>query len=113
MWEKAGQNGLLGVNVNEEHGGIGGDVLSTAITWEEQYVFVEIHESLIENGKKIYEKFIIIIYIYALSIKIPMKLQIYTNTCISMKQFFFLFFKVLKKNAIQNASVVEIFGSIQ
>lgn len=36
VWEKAGQNGLLGVNVNEEHGGIGGDVLSTAITWEEQ-----------------------------------------------------------------------------
>lgn len=49
MWEKAGQNGLLGVNVNEEHGGIGGDVLSTAITWEEQYVFEEIHESPIEN----------------------------------------------------------------
>lgn len=49
MWEKAGQNGLLGVNVNEEHGGIGGDVLSTAITWEEQYVFVEIHKSFIEN----------------------------------------------------------------
>lgn len=113
MWEKAGQNGLLGVNVNEEHGGIGGDVLSTAITWEEQYVFVEIHKSFIENGKFFYEKFMIIIYIYALSIKIPMKLQIYTNTCISMKQFFFLFFKVLKKNAIQNASVVEIFGSIQ
>ena len=38
MWEKAGQNGLLGVNIKEEHSGIGGDVLSTAITWEEQCV---------------------------------------------------------------------------
>ncbi|XP_048728474.1 long-chain specific acyl-CoA dehydrogenase, mitochondrial-like isoform X2 [Ostrea edulis] len=36
VWEKAGQNGLLGVNTKEELGGIGGDVLSTAITWEEQ-----------------------------------------------------------------------------
>lgn len=36
VWEKAGEQGLLGVNCPEEHGGIGGDVLSTAITWEEQ-----------------------------------------------------------------------------
>ncbi|KAL5010255.1 hypothetical protein ScPMuIL_012560 [Solemya velum] len=35
-WEKAGTQGLLGVNTPEEVGGIGGDVLSTAITWEEQ-----------------------------------------------------------------------------
>lgn len=70
MWEKAGQNGLLGVNVNEEHGGIGGDVLSTAITWEEQYVFLEIHKSFIENVKFFMKEFMIIIYIYALSIKV-------------------------------------------
>ena len=36
VWEKAGANGLLGVNTPEKFGGIGGDVLSTAITWEEQ-----------------------------------------------------------------------------
>ncbi|KAK3106203.1 hypothetical protein FSP39_015037 [Pinctada imbricata] len=36
VWEKAGANGLLGVNTPAEMGGIGGDVLSTAITWEEQ-----------------------------------------------------------------------------
>ncbi|XP_030066700.1 long-chain specific acyl-CoA dehydrogenase, mitochondrial [Microcaecilia unicolor] len=36
VWEKAGQQGLLGVNTCEEHGGIGGDLLSTAVTWEEQ-----------------------------------------------------------------------------
>ncbi|XP_060594603.1 long-chain specific acyl-CoA dehydrogenase, mitochondrial-like [Ruditapes philippinarum] len=36
VWEKAGEHGLLGVNTPAELGGIGGDVLSTAITWEEQ-----------------------------------------------------------------------------
>lgn len=36
VWEKAGKQGLLGVNTAAELGGIGGDVLSTAITWEEQ-----------------------------------------------------------------------------
>ncbi|KAL4228582.1 hypothetical protein ACF0H5_011632 [Mactra antiquata] len=36
VWKAAGKNGLLGVNTPAEHGGIGGDVLSTAITWEEQ-----------------------------------------------------------------------------
>ncbi|XP_045207279.2 long-chain specific acyl-CoA dehydrogenase, mitochondrial-like [Mercenaria mercenaria] len=36
VWEKAGENGLLGVNTPAEIGGIGGDVLSTAVTWEEQ-----------------------------------------------------------------------------
>ncbi|CAG5934509.1 unnamed protein product, partial [Menidia menidia] len=35
-WEKAGEQGLLGVMIPEEHGGIGGDLYSTAITWEEQ-----------------------------------------------------------------------------
>ncbi|KAK1165940.1 long-chain specific acyl-CoA dehydrogenase, mitochondrial [Acipenser oxyrinchus oxyrinchus] len=36
LWEKAGQNGLLGVNIQEERGGIGGDLLSAAVVWEEQ-----------------------------------------------------------------------------
>ncbi|KAL3835770.1 hypothetical protein ACJMK2_021251 [Sinanodonta woodiana] len=36
VWEKAGAQGLLGVNTPAEFGGIGGDKLSTAITWEEQ-----------------------------------------------------------------------------
>nr|XP_033800145.1 long-chain specific acyl-CoA dehydrogenase, mitochondrial isoform X2 [Geotrypetes seraphini]XP_033800146.1 long-chain specific acyl-CoA dehydrogenase, mitochondrial isoform X2 [Geotrypetes seraphini]XP_033800147.1 long-chain specific acyl-CoA dehydrogenase, mitochondrial isoform X2 [Geotrypetes seraphini]XP_033800148.1 long-chain specific acyl-CoA dehydrogenase, mitochondrial isoform X2 [Geotrypetes seraphini] len=36
IWEKAGQQGLLGVNTREEHGGIGGDLLSAAVVWEEQ-----------------------------------------------------------------------------
>lgn len=36
VWEKAAQQGLLGVNTPEEHGGLGGDVLSAAIIWEEQ-----------------------------------------------------------------------------
>ena len=38
VWEKAGEQGILGVTTPAEQGGIGGDVLSTAITWEEQYV---------------------------------------------------------------------------
>uniref|UniRef100_A0A8I6GMH0 Long-chain specific acyl-CoA dehydrogenase, mitochondrial n=1 Tax=Rattus norvegicus TaxID=10116 RepID=A0A8I6GMH0_RAT len=36
LWEKAGKQGLLGINIAEKHGGIGGDLLSTAVTWEEQ-----------------------------------------------------------------------------
>ncbi|NP_957475.1 long-chain specific acyl-CoA dehydrogenase, mitochondrial [Danio rerio] len=36
VWEKAGEHGLLGVYTPEEHGGIGGDLLSAAIVWEEQ-----------------------------------------------------------------------------
>uniref|UniRef100_A0A670IDI5 Long-chain specific acyl-CoA dehydrogenase, mitochondrial n=1 Tax=Podarcis muralis TaxID=64176 RepID=A0A670IDI5_PODMU len=36
IWEKAGQQGLLGVNISEEHGGIGGDLFSAAVVWEEQ-----------------------------------------------------------------------------
>ncbi|XP_061156216.1 long-chain specific acyl-CoA dehydrogenase, mitochondrial [Syngnathus typhle] len=36
VWEKAGEQGLLGVMTPEECGGIGGDLLSTAVTWEEQ-----------------------------------------------------------------------------
>ncbi|XP_025297423.3 long-chain specific acyl-CoA dehydrogenase, mitochondrial [Canis lupus familiaris] len=36
LWEKAGKVGLLGVNIAEHHGGIGGDLYSTAIIWEEQ-----------------------------------------------------------------------------
>ncbi|KAM3852699.1 long-chain specific acyl-CoA dehydrogenase, mitochondrial isoform 3-T3 [Vipera latastei] len=36
LWEKAGQQGLLGINISEENGGIGGDLFSSAIVWEEQ-----------------------------------------------------------------------------
>lgn len=36
LWEKAGQQGLLGVAIAEKHGGIGGDILSSAVVWEEQ-----------------------------------------------------------------------------
>ncbi|XP_023382833.1 long-chain specific acyl-CoA dehydrogenase, mitochondrial isoform X6 [Pteropus vampyrus] len=35
LWEKAGKQGLLGVNIAERHGGIGGDLYSAAIVWEE------------------------------------------------------------------------------
>ncbi|XP_003978370.1 long-chain specific acyl-CoA dehydrogenase, mitochondrial [Takifugu rubripes] len=35
-WEKAGSHGLLGILIPEEHGGLGGDVFSAAVTWEEQ-----------------------------------------------------------------------------
>ncbi|KAK2857040.1 hypothetical protein Q5P01_005775 [Channa striata] len=31
VWEKAGEQGLLGVLIPEEHGGVGGDVLSSAM----------------------------------------------------------------------------------
>ncbi|XP_060075079.1 long-chain specific acyl-CoA dehydrogenase, mitochondrial-like [Ylistrum balloti] len=36
VWAKAGETGILGVNTSDKFGGIGGDVLSAAITWEEQ-----------------------------------------------------------------------------
>ncbi|XP_047678613.1 long-chain specific acyl-CoA dehydrogenase, mitochondrial [Tachysurus fulvidraco] len=36
VWEKAGLQGLLGIYTPAEHGGIGGDLLSAAIMWEEQ-----------------------------------------------------------------------------
>ncbi|XP_067245106.1 long-chain specific acyl-CoA dehydrogenase, mitochondrial-like [Chanodichthys erythropterus] len=36
VWEKAGEHGLLGIFTPEEHGGIGGDLLSAAIVLEEQ-----------------------------------------------------------------------------
>jgi len=34
-WEKAGEMGLLGCNTPEAHGGIGADILHSAIVWEE------------------------------------------------------------------------------
>ncbi|OXB64719.1 hypothetical protein ASZ78_014990 [Callipepla squamata] len=36
LWAKAGQQGLLGVAIAEKHGGIGADILSSAVLWEEQ-----------------------------------------------------------------------------
>ncbi|XP_018598658.1 long-chain specific acyl-CoA dehydrogenase, mitochondrial [Scleropages formosus] len=36
LWQKAGEQGLLGVNISEKHGGIGGDLLSSSVMWEEQ-----------------------------------------------------------------------------
>jgi len=36
VWEKAGEQGLLGIMIPEELGGIGGDLFSAAIMWEEQ-----------------------------------------------------------------------------
>ncbi|XP_074653072.1 long-chain specific acyl-CoA dehydrogenase, mitochondrial-like [Tubulanus polymorphus] len=36
LWEKAGSQGLLGVNTPAELGGLGADILYAAITWEEQ-----------------------------------------------------------------------------
>ncbi|KAF0886450.1 ACADL protein, partial [Crocuta crocuta] len=36
LWEKAGKQGLLGINIPEHQGGIGGDLYSAAIAWEEQ-----------------------------------------------------------------------------
>ncbi|KAF7654642.1 hypothetical protein LDENG_00067000, partial [Lucifuga dentata] len=35
VWEKAGEQGMLGIMVPEEHGGIGGDLFSTVVVWEE------------------------------------------------------------------------------
>ena len=36
VWRAAGEYGLLGVECEEEYGGLGADFLFTAITWEEQ-----------------------------------------------------------------------------
>uniref|UniRef100_W5MB52 Long-chain specific acyl-CoA dehydrogenase, mitochondrial n=2 Tax=Lepisosteus oculatus TaxID=7918 RepID=W5MB52_LEPOC len=36
VWEKAGQQGMLAVCIPAEHGGVGGDLLSAAVMWEEQ-----------------------------------------------------------------------------
>ncbi|XP_019964767.2 long-chain specific acyl-CoA dehydrogenase, mitochondrial [Paralichthys olivaceus] len=36
LWEKAGEQGLLGILIPEERGGVGGDLLSAAVMWEEQ-----------------------------------------------------------------------------
>lgn len=36
LWEKAGKQGLLGINTEEHHGGVGGDLYSAAVVWEEQ-----------------------------------------------------------------------------
>ncbi|KAI1899369.1 hypothetical protein AGOR_G00061070 [Albula goreensis] len=36
VWEKAGEQGLLGIVIPEEQGGIGGDLFSAAVVWEEQ-----------------------------------------------------------------------------
>ena len=36
IWERAGENGLLGVATPEEFGGIGADFLMSAIVMEEQ-----------------------------------------------------------------------------
>ncbi|XP_077813631.1 long-chain specific acyl-CoA dehydrogenase, mitochondrial isoform X8 [Macaca mulatta] len=35
VWEKAGKQGLLGVNIAEHLGGIGGDLYYAAVVWEE------------------------------------------------------------------------------
>ncbi|XP_045662597.1 long-chain specific acyl-CoA dehydrogenase, mitochondrial isoform X2 [Ursus americanus] len=47
LWEKAGKQGLLGVNIAEHHGGVGGDLYSTAVTWEEHDV-----QGIRTNAKK-------------------------------------------------------------
>ena len=36
IWEKAGSCGLLGINIPEEHGGIGGSFADACIIMEEQ-----------------------------------------------------------------------------
>ncbi|XP_054479530.1 long-chain specific acyl-CoA dehydrogenase, mitochondrial [Anoplopoma fimbria] len=36
VWEKAGEQGILGVMTPAELGGVGADLLSAAVTWEEQ-----------------------------------------------------------------------------
>ncbi|XP_040084530.1 long-chain specific acyl-CoA dehydrogenase, mitochondrial isoform X2 [Oryx dammah] len=35
LWEKTGKQGLLGINIADHHGGIGGDLYSSAVVWEE------------------------------------------------------------------------------
>uniref|UniRef100_A0A8C2XQ26 Long-chain specific acyl-CoA dehydrogenase, mitochondrial n=1 Tax=Cyclopterus lumpus TaxID=8103 RepID=A0A8C2XQ26_CYCLU len=36
VWEKAAEQGMLGVSTPAEHGGIGADLFSRVVTWEEQ-----------------------------------------------------------------------------
>lgn len=36
LWLEAGEHGMLGVTMPEQHGGMGLDILFSAITWEEQ-----------------------------------------------------------------------------
>jgi alkylation response protein AidB-like acyl-CoA dehydrogenase len=36
IWEKAGSCGMLGINIPEEHGGIGGSFADACIIMEEQ-----------------------------------------------------------------------------
>ncbi len=36
VWEKAGAQGMLGVDIPAEMGGIGADIKYAAIVWEEQ-----------------------------------------------------------------------------
>lgn len=36
LWKQAGEHGLLGVTMPEEYGGMGTDIMYSAITWEEQ-----------------------------------------------------------------------------
>ena len=40
VWEKAGEYGLLGVNIPAEHGGIGGSFIDAAIVMEEMYALL-------------------------------------------------------------------------
>ncbi|GAB1285053.1 Long-chain specific acyl-CoA dehydrogenase, mitochondrial [Apodemus speciosus] len=47
VWEKAGKQGLLGINIAEKHGGIGGDLFSTAVTWEEQGPGFSLHSDIV------------------------------------------------------------------
>lgn len=35
LWEKAGECGMLGINIPAEHGGIGGSFIDTSIVIEE------------------------------------------------------------------------------
>ena len=36
LWLKAGEQGIIGVGVPEEHGGVGGDILHQSVAIEEQ-----------------------------------------------------------------------------
>lgn len=42
VWEKAGENGLLGLMIPEEHGGVGGDFFYAVVAMEEQWVGLKI-----------------------------------------------------------------------
>lgn len=37
VWEKAGECGLLGINIPEEHGGLGGSFAEASIVMDEEY----------------------------------------------------------------------------